>query len=312
MPRKQVRVRDHKRRKPEQEERIHVNEYTRTLDTVVPRGCEDEFLKARRQFENRSERSKADDLELECKETGLIDDKDFVADWKEEPNRHDIAGVDDPLYGPQLEDLDVVKQSLRERFEKFKRTSGEIVRKAKAKVEAIKKAPKVPAREKRKRVTKVKKQARKELEHAAKKDLKELKKTEGLFHRARRAISKPWSAERRRRAHYVAETVGCSPIEADGLIIRARAKGYDWDVIDWDRLQGKDLAYDERVDRLQQMVGHTYTEKEYEDELKNGEQRWKEHCEMRKEEIARVGERDYKPYVMEDYEIPPDSPEAYT
>lgn len=75
-------------------------------------------------------------------------------------------------------------------------------------------------------------------------------------------ISRKWSPERRRRAQLVADQVGCTPMEADALIKRARQKGYDYDEVDWDRLQGKDLEFSERVGKLEDQVGNTRTKRE--------------------------------------------------
>jgi hypothetical protein len=77
-----------------------------------------------------------------------------------------------------------------------------------------------------------------------------------------RHVSRKWSAERKRRAQIVAEQVGCSEVEADALIKRADAKGYEYDEVDWDRLQGKDLTYSERVEKLEDRVGSTRTKGE--------------------------------------------------
>lgn len=301
MPRKQVHVRRHRRRKPEQEEKIHVDEYTRTLETVVPRGNEREFLAAKRDFDERSEASKQLDLKLECKETGMIDDKELVEDWKKDPTTHDIIGVDDTMYGPHLENLDVIRQLLRERFDRFSKASREIVHKAKAEVREVKRSKRIPAKEKEKKIAKIKHEAKRELKAKAKKDLAEIKETRKKLRKARgfRASTK-WSAERRRRANYVAETVGCNPIEADGLIRRARNNGCDYDLVDWDQLQGRDLQYDERVGKLEQMIGRTYLEGEYEQVLVSEEEHYNDLLEDRQSEIdAQIERTRYRPEARE-------------
>lgn len=305
MPRKQVHVRHHKRRKPEQEEKIHVDEYTRTLETVVPRGSEREFLAAKRDFDERSEASKQLDLKLECKETGMIDDKELVEDWKKDPTTHDIIGVDDTLYGPQLGSLEIIKQILREKFDRFSKSSREVVHKAKAQVREVKKS-RIPAKEKKKKIAKIKHEAKHELKAKAKKDLEDLKETRKKAQKARSVgASKKWSAERRRRANYVAETTGCNTIQADALIRRARGIGWDYDVVDWDQIQGKDLQYDERVGKLEQMIGRTYLEAEYEQVIKSEENRWNDLMAERSQEIDQTGS--YTPYVPENYERPPEA-----
>jgi len=113
-------------------------------------------------------------------------------------------------------------------------------------------------------------------------------------------------AERRRRANYVAKTVGCNPIEADALIRRARNNGYDYDVVDWDTLQGKDLQFDERIGKLEHMVGRTYLEGEYEQVIKAEEERWNDLMAERSREIDRAETR--RPYyIPEEYERPPEA-----
>jgi hypothetical protein len=305
MPRKQVHVRDHRRRKPEQEEKIHVDEYTRTLETVVPRGNEREFLAAKRGFDERSEASKQLDLQLECKETGMIDDKELVKDWKKDPTTHDIIGVDDTMYGPRLEHLDVIRQVLRERFDRFSKASREIVHKAKVEVREVKKS-KIPRKEKKKKIAKIKHEAKRELKAKAKKDLDELQETRKKARKARQlGASRKWNAERRRRAKYVAGVVGCSGVQADALIRRARGNGYEYDTVDWDQLQGHDLQFDERLGKLEHMVGRTYLEGEYEQVLESQHQQWNELMAERAQEIDRTEIR--KGYVPEEYERAPEA-----
>jgi hypothetical protein len=305
MPRKQVHVRHHKRRKPEQEEKIHVDEYTRTLETVVPPGSEREFLGAKRDFDERSEASKQLDLQLECKETGLIDDKELVKDWKKDPTSHDIVGIDDTMYGPRLENLDVIRQILREKFDRFSKASREIVHKAKAQVREVKKA-RIPRKEKKRKIAKIKKEAKRELKVKAKKDLDEIRETRGKARKARQlGASRKWNAERRRRAKYVAEVVGCSGVQADALIRRARGNGYEYDTVDWDQLQGRDLQFDERLGKLEHMVGKTYLEGEYEQVLESQHQSWDELMARRVQEVDQVEVR--KGYVPEDYERAPEA-----
>jgi len=306
MPQRKIHVRHHRRRKPQQEEKIHVDEYNRTLETVVPRGSEREFLGAKREFEARSETSKQQDLRLEAKDTELIDDKQHLKEWKADPSTHDIIGIDDTFYGPRLENLEVIKQILRERFDRFSKVSREIVHKAKVEVREVKRSRRIPAKEKKKRIAKIKHEAKRELKAKAKKDLEDLKETRKKARKARGLVpSKKWSAERRRRANYVANTVGCSVIQGDALIRRARSNGYDYDVVDWDRLQGKDLQFDERVGKLEHMIGRTYLEGEYEQVMKAEEERWNDLIAERSQEIERTEIR--KGYVPEEYETAPEA-----
>ena len=94
--------------------------------------------------------------------------------------------------------------------------------------------------------------------------------------------SKRWTTERRRRAEIVAGQVGCSVVEADGLIRRAKSKGYEYDEVDWDRLQGKDLEYSERVEKLERQVGETRTRREAKSQHRQAQRSMRE-AEKRKE-----------------------------
>lgn len=304
MPSRKVRVRDHDRRKPHKEDKTHVQKYIRTLETVVPKGHEQDYLAARNKFERRSSRSKAQDLSIEAQETGLIDDEEHVERWTEHPNEYDVAGVDDTLYGPRLLDLELVKQLLRQKFTSFSRASKEIVKKAKSEAHAVKRSKRIPREEKPKKLARIRERAKKDLEKTAKKDRRELDETAAKVHKATLA-SKRWSTERRRRAKYVADTVGCSVIQADALIRRAHSKGWDYDTVDWDQIQGKDLQYDERLGKLEHMVGKTYTEGEFETVVQSEKERWDDLAEQRKKEIDHASE--YQAYKPEEYEIPPEA-----
>ena len=53
-------------------------------------------------------------------------------------------------------------------------------------------------------------------------------------------------------------------IESKNLLDKVESKGLAYDEVDWDELEGSDLTYDDRVRRLDQQIGHTYTEDESE------------------------------------------------
>jgi hypothetical protein len=64
-----------------------------------------------------------------------------------------------------------------------------------------------------------------------------------------------WSAQRKKEAKATADRVGCSTIQADALNQRAKRAGRQYDEVDFDQLQGKDLQYSERVAKLDQQLG---------------------------------------------------------
>lgn len=62
----------------------------------------------------------------------------------------------------------------------------------------------------------------------------------------------------KKQVNYIKDTTKCNYIEAQGLLQRCHRKGITYDEVNWDRLQGKDLSYRDRVDRLDKQIGKTY------------------------------------------------------
>ena len=80
-----------------------------------------------------------------------------------------------------------------------------------------------------------------------------------------RKIPKTWDRQRYSRAKVIAESTGSTYFQADALAKTAWRIGLDPGKVDWDQLQGKDLSYDEKVEKLGEMTGmSTKTEKEQE------------------------------------------------
>jgi hypothetical protein len=79
------------------------------------------------------------------------------------------------------------------------------------------------------------------------------------FHKEELEASKrsrdKWSSQRKKEARATADRIGCSTIQADALNQRAKRAGRDYDQVDFDQLQGKDLTYSERVSKLDQQLG---------------------------------------------------------
>lgn len=69
------------------------------------------------------------------------------------------------------------------------------------------------------------------------------------------------------RIKYLMKITGSGYAQAKGLLTRVKNAGTAWDKVDWDRLQGKDLSYRDKVSRLESMIGTTYTQThdQYED-----------------------------------------------
>lgn len=77
-------------------------------------------------------------------------------------------------------------------------------------------------------------------------------------HKARKAPQKHTSREKQ-KVRYIMQTTRSNYSQARGLLKRAESKGVSWDLIDWDRLQGRDLSYNAKVKRLEGMIGQTHT-----------------------------------------------------
>ncbi len=71
------------------------------------------------------------------------------------------------------------------------------------------------------------------------------------------------SEERHAVLYVMRTTQNKNYIESRALIKRAKSKGVPYDLVDWDRLQGADLTYGDRVRRLDRQIGKTYTDEEF-------------------------------------------------
>lgn len=202
-------------------------------------------------------------------------DPEQVKKWKKDPSRSDLMGVDtdaQKLYGIKL--------------------------KATAEVEKRKALVKRTVEESRKRVKKAREEAKTPEESMkAEKEALEAAKTaiasatsevKGILEGAKdeqdrniRRFQGKWTPERKRRAETVAKAVGCSMFEADALIQRAQRAGVDYDLVDWDAIQGSDLRFSERVEKMDRHL-HTETTTKAEEEnridwqISRAEEEWQE------------------------------------
>jgi len=76
---------------------------------------------------------------------------------------------------------------------------------------------------------------------------------------AERKIPKTWDRQRRERAQSISRATGSSPFQADALAKAAWRIGLDPSKVDWDQLQGKDLSYEDKLDKLEDMSGMSVT-----------------------------------------------------
>lgn len=80
--------------------------------------------------------------------------------------------------------------------------------------------------------------------------------------------TKPWPSRRHYEAEYVGAVTKTPIIFADLLVQRAKNAGVAYDLIDWDQLQGADLSYWEKVDKLEDLIGKTYTSSSAQQEMR--------------------------------------------
>ena len=177
-------------------------------------------------------------------------DADDVMKWKDNKSRSDLAGVD-----TLFRRLTRIKKKAASKVQVTRVKRKAIVKETEEKVKKIAKDPEKPKEVKKREIKQVIEENEKKIEQEHKEAIKVIEKAkeeqtvEVTRHQHR------WSRERRKRATYVSETTGCSVIEADALIQRAKSAGRDYDTVDWDRMQGRDLTYHERVNKLDETVG---------------------------------------------------------
>jgi hypothetical protein len=74
-----------------------------------------------------------------------------------------------------------------------------------------------------------------------------------------RETPKTWDRQRRERAQSISRATGASAFQADALAKTAWRMGLDPEKVDWDQLQGKDLSYEDKLDKLEEMTGMSVT-----------------------------------------------------
>lgn len=200
----------------------------------------------------RGKRAVAVDRSKQARRTFSPKSKKGVKKWKKHPERYDIRGVDTKLKRARVRAREVVQKAKKdiqvakkEYVQKKKQISKQ---KVSPKVKKQRKA--AAKREYKQKAKVVKKEADKKIEKAYKPAKEEVK---------RRRYVPRWTRERKKRARIVAKNTGASVIESDALIKRAESKGHDYDTYNWDRIQGKDLSYGERVRKMESGIGKTTT-----------------------------------------------------
>lgn len=219
----------------------------------------------------RGKRAVAVDRSKQARRTFSPKSRKGVKKWKKHPERYDIRGVDTKLKRARIKAREVVKKAKKDiqvakkqYVQKKKQISKQ---KVSPKVKKERKA--VAKREYKQKAKVIKKDTDKKIEKTYEPVKKEAKVRTHKF-------KAPWTRERRRRAQYVSKTTGASVIESDALIKRANSKGHDYDTYDWDKIQGKDLTYHERVGKMESGIGKTTTPSQEYQEVASDEAKFKQ------------------------------------
>ncbi len=209
--------------------------------------------------DSRSPRSVSADLRTTSKNILDPTDPKQVRRWKRDPSRADLDGVD-----TESQNLYRIKVETLPKVESRKEYVKKIVENARNRAKALRSRAKT-GEDTSEALKRAANEAREALTLAG-------RDVEGIFGDAKkeqdsriRTYQGKWSAERRKRAETVAGTVGCTMFEADAMIARAKRAGLDHDLVDWDAIQGKDLEFSERVERLERQLGRETMTKSEED-----------------------------------------------
>ena len=211
-------------------------------------------------------------------------DSEQVKKWRKHPDRADLNGVDtlsQHLYGIKVKAVSEVEErkkrvrtiiaDARKRAVKGRREARTKEGADKAVTEAL-----VTARE---ALATVGKEVKGIISGAKDEQNKKIRRFQGK-----------WGPERKRRAEYVAKTVGCNLFEADALIQRAKRAGIDYDLVNWDAIQGKDLEYSEKVEKLDQAIHKETMTKDEEDhyidwQIAKAQDEWEEYVKQQEEQL---------------------------
>lgn len=222
-------------------------------------------------------------------------DPEQVKKWRKDPSRADLDGVDtaaQQLYGIKLRAVAEV--------ERRKEVVKKAVEEARERVKKARKAAKTGedlSETERKAANEAIEAARTAIDKATAEVKGIIEKAKGEQDTRIRRFQGRWDPERKRRAETVAEIVGCSIFEADALIQRAKRAGYDYDVVNWDSIQGKDLEYTELVEKLDRDLNTETTTKTEEDhvidwQMEKAQDEWEEYVRQQEERLWDFGEEE--------------------
>lgn len=216
-------------------------------------------------------------------------DPEQVKKWRKHPDRADLNGVDtlsQHLYGIKVKvvaEIEERKKRVRTIIEDARKRAVKGRREARTKEEADKAVTEALATA-REAIETVGKEVKGIISGAKDEQDKKIRRFQGK-----------WDPERKRRAEYVAKTVGCNLFEADALIQRAKRAGTDFDLVNWDAVQGSDLEYSEKVEKLDQTLHKETMTKGEEDhyidwQLEKAQDQWEEYVREQEERLHESGE----------------------
>lgn len=200
------------------------------------------------------------DRTKKAKHTFSARNKAGVKKWKKAPHKYDIKGVDTTKFT-----LKLIAKRIKPIYKKGKALVTKRLVAGNGKEKVVRKA-RIPKKEKVKRINGIRAKTVKDIKHITR--VVKTKAREVAAKVVRAVKRKKWSMERKRQARIVARNTDATVMEADKLIQRARSKGWTYEDVNWDALQGKDLSYEGRVRRLQKQVGRTTTARDETREIK--------------------------------------------
>jgi len=203
-----------------------------------------------RKMEGRSKRSQLIDRSRQAKHVGSIKKQKDRTAWAKHPQTMDLQSVDTRIAEEQYQ-ARFSKRLLKEKHQQRRKLAKQIRKKK----ERVKRVEKPTEQKEIKEEIKETEEQKEQVEQ----DIKDI----SVKHRK---VKKSIHQQKTERddVKYAMKTMECNNyIEANALVERVRNKGIDPDKVDWDRIQGKDLVYEDRVRKLEKMVGKTYTDEEF-------------------------------------------------
>lgn len=202
-----------------------------------------------RKMDRRSKRSQLIDRSKQAKRVGSIRNKKDREDWRRNPNRMDLQGVDTTIAKKQYR-ARITKRELKQKRQQRRKVTKQIAKKK----EQVKRVKKPEEKQKLHKDIKQKEQEKQKIEL----DIKTIE----VGHRKTRESIHEKQEEKREVTYIMRATDNNNYIECNALRERAKNNDVAYDEVNWDAMQGSDLTYDDRVRRLDNQIGKTHTDEE--------------------------------------------------